>query len=267
MEASEITATAVGGPTLLLEYGGLRLLTDPAFDPPGEYPREPHEALHKTVGPALSPEEIGDVDAVLLSHDHHADNLDGAGRRFLPRAGTVITTAVGAQRLGGNATGIEPWQSTQLHRPDGGSLTVTALPAQHGPDGTDHLTGPVIGFALRGDGLPSLYVSGDNASLAVVESIVESLGVFDVAVLFVGGAWVPPINDYVTLTAERAASAAQILGVRAVIPNHFDGWGHFTHGFEELTAAFAEAGLADRLLPALPGASVQVELDEQEVRR
>jgi L-ascorbate metabolism protein UlaG (beta-lactamase superfamily) len=215
----------------------------------------------------LSPDEVGGVDAVLLSHDHHADNLDGAGRAFLPRAAVVITTAVGALRLGGNAIGLEPWRSTQLRAPDGGSITVTAVPAQHGPDGSDHLTGPVIGFALRGEGLPSLYISGDNASLAVVEAIVERLGRFDVAVLFAGGAWVPPISDYLTLTAERAAEAARILGVRAAIPNHFDGWGHFTHGFAELEAAFIAAGLADRLVPALPGATVQVEIDIAEAGR
>ena len=34
MEA--ITVQAVGGPTALLELGGLRILTDPTFDPPGE---------------------------------------------------------------------------------------------------------------------------------------------------------------------------------------------------------------------------------------
>jgi L-ascorbate metabolism protein UlaG (beta-lactamase superfamily) len=215
----------------------------------------------------MSPDEVGDVDAVLLSHDHHADNLDRAGRAFLPRAVTVITTALGAKRVGGNATGLEPWQSTQLHAPDGGSVTVTAVPAQHGPDGTDHLTGPVIGFALHGEGLPSLYISGDNASLVVVEAIADRLGRFDVAVLFAGGARVPPIGDYVTLTAERAADAARILGVRAAIPNHFDGWAHFTDGFEELEAAFAAAGLADRLLPAVPGATVQVELDAHAVGR
>jgi L-ascorbate metabolism protein UlaG (beta-lactamase superfamily) len=267
MQTSKITALAVGGPTLLLEYGGVRLLTDPAFDPPGEYPRAPHPSLHKTAGPALSPEEIGEIDVVLLSHDHHADNLDGAGRRFLPRAGRVITTTLGAERLGGNATGLDPWQSIRLDGPAGGSLIVTAVPAQHGPDGTDHLTGPVIGFALHGDGLPSLYVSGDNASVAVVEAIEERLGRFDVAVLFAGGAWVSPINDHITLTAKGAADAARILGARVVIPNHFDGWSHFTEGFEDLKAAFGGAGLADRLLPALPGARVHVELDLQETRR
>jgi L-ascorbate metabolism protein UlaG (beta-lactamase superfamily) len=243
---------------MLLEYGGLRLLTDPSFDPPGEYPRGSYEPLRKTVGPAVSVKELGSIDAVLLSHDHHADNLDGEGRRLLPRAGTVITTAAGAARLDIEAIGLEPWQSTELTRPDGSALAVTAVPAQHGPDGTDHLTGPVIGFALAGEGLPSTYVSGDNASVAVVEAIAERLGSFAIAVLFVGGARLAPFDDYLTLPAERAARVALILDAEAVIPTHFDGWDHFTEGFGELQAAFARAGLAERLLPARPGATVHV---------
>ena len=100
------------------------------------------------------------MDVVLISHDHHLDNLDEAGRAYLPRAGAVITTAAGAERLGGGAIGLEPWAVTAV-----GAISVTAVPAQHGPDGTDHLTGPVIGFVLEADGLPRVYVSGDNASV------------------------------------------------------------------------------------------------------
>lgn len=32
--ASQISVHALGGPTAILEIGGLRLLTDPTFDPP-----------------------------------------------------------------------------------------------------------------------------------------------------------------------------------------------------------------------------------------
>ena len=55
---------------------------------------------------------IGDVDAVLLSHDQHADNLDHAGRDFLNSAGRVLTTVAGAKRLDGHAEGLAPWAAT-----------------------------------------------------------------------------------------------------------------------------------------------------------
>jgi len=88
--------TLIGGPTALVEFGGFRLLTDPTFDDPGEY-RLPHTTLTKTSRPACTPADIGAVDAVLLSHDQHADNLDRSGRDFLSRAPRVFTTLAGAE--------------------------------------------------------------------------------------------------------------------------------------------------------------------------
>lgn len=38
---------------------------------------------------------------------HHSDNLDPAGREFLPQAGQVLTTVKGAEKVGGTATGLE----------------------------------------------------------------------------------------------------------------------------------------------------------------
>ncbi|MEY9964943.1 hypothetical protein ABIA33_002985 [Streptacidiphilus sp. MAP12-16] len=68
-------------------------------------------------------------------------------------------------------------------RPDGGTLTVTATPAQHGPEGCEPISGEIVGFVLTATDLPTLYVSGDNASLALVEEITERFGPVDTAVL------------------------------------------------------------------------------------
>jgi L-ascorbate metabolism protein UlaG (beta-lactamase superfamily) len=65
-----LTIQPLGGPTAVLEYAGLRWLTDSSLSPPGEY-----TVLVKTRGPAVEPEAIEPVDVVLLSHDQHGDNL------------------------------------------------------------------------------------------------------------------------------------------------------------------------------------------------
>src|SRR5882672_307383 len=104
--------TLVGGPTALIEVEGFRLLTDPTFDAPGEY-RLPHVTLKKTASPALAASDVGAVDAVLLSHDQHSDNLDNSGRAFLTEAARVITTVAGAKRLGGRSEGLLPWETRQ----------------------------------------------------------------------------------------------------------------------------------------------------------
>lgn len=248
--------TLVGGPTALIEYAGLRWLTDPALSPPGEYAG----GLVKTTGPAVEPERLAPVDVVLISHEHHSDNLDPGGREFLPTAGRVLTTTQGAEELQGNATGLEPWSSLELEGPDGDPVTVTAVPAQHGPDGTDHIMGPVIGFVLNAPESEKVYVSGDNASLEVVRQIGDRLGPIDVAVLFAGAVQVPHRFDgaYLTLSSDRAAEAARLLGVRVAIPVHFEGWTHFTQGARELRAAFAGNGVADRLVLPERGETVSV---------
>jgi L-ascorbate metabolism protein UlaG (beta-lactamase superfamily) len=255
-QLKSLTVFAVGGPTAVLEFAGLRMLTDPSFDPPGETPN----GLRKLTPPAVGPDDVLPIDLVLLSHDHHDDNLDISGQAFLPRAGRTLTTTDGAERLDGNATGLEPWESLEIERPGGQALTITAVPAQHGPDGTDHITGPVIGFVLTAPDVPTLYVSGDNASVDVVRTIADRVGPIELAVLFAGGVSVPHRFDgaYLTLSADRAVEAARVLGARAIVPVHFEGWAHFTQGSDDLRAAFDAAGLGDRLVIPEPGDTVQV---------
>ena len=147
-----VRITYIGGPTALLEFAGARFLTDPTFDPGGTAYPTPHYTLHKTAGPAVQPAAILPVDAVLLSHDHHFDNLDHAGRALLSRAGLVLTTPAGAQRLGGAATGLKPWQSAAVPARQGGVVRVTSTPARHGAAGADR--GPVTGFVLASEDYP-----------------------------------------------------------------------------------------------------------------
>lgn len=245
-----INVTLIGGPTAVIEYAGLRWLTDPTFSPPGTY-----DGLAKTTAPRLTPEQIGAIDVVLLSHDHHSDNLDPAGREFLPRAGRVLTTVSAAERLGGNATGLEPWAEIRV-----GEVSVTAVPALHGPPGAEPITGPVIGFVLACAGQDTLYVSGDNASVDVVDEIAKRLSPIDVAILFMGAVQIPTRFDgaFLTLSSERGAIATELLGARAVVPVHFEGWTHFTQGLPQIRAAFAGYGLTQRLVAAEPGETVSV---------
>ncbi|MFE2538857.1 MBL fold metallo-hydrolase [Actinacidiphila glaucinigra] len=243
-----VPITVFGGPTVLIEYGGLRFLTDPTFDGPGDYELPGGLVLTKTAPAPITPEELGPVDAVLLSHDQHADNLDTAGRGFLAGVPLTLSTHDGAQRLGGTVRGLSPWASVALPRPDGGTVIVTGTPALHGPEGAEAIAGEVIGFVLTADDLPTVYISGDNASLDVVRQIAERLGPVDSAVLFAGAPRLPVFDGaLVVLDGAGAAAAARILGARRVVPAHCDSWAHFTEGRDDLVQAFASAGIADRL--------------------
>ena len=84
--------THIGGPTVLIELDGWRLLTDPTFDPAGgAYRFGWGTGSRKLAGPSIPASALGRIDAVLLTHEHHEDNLDAAGRALLPQAGTVVT--------------------------------------------------------------------------------------------------------------------------------------------------------------------------------
>src|SRR6266496_401764 len=121
----------LGGPTAILEIGTLRLLTDPTFDPPGEYPIG-ERVLTKTQGPPLEPSELGRVDAVLLSHDQHPDNLDRAGREYLETVPVVFSTAAARERIGDPVRSLAVWEQTELRREGSPALRVTGVPARHG---------------------------------------------------------------------------------------------------------------------------------------
>ncbi|MFJ5724484.1 MBL fold metallo-hydrolase [Streptomyces sp. NPDC093149] len=241
-----------GGPTALFEYGGLRFLTDPTFDGPGDYQAPGGPLLAKTAPSSGNPADLGRIDVVLLSHDEHADNLDNSGRALLADVPLTLTTPGGGQRLGDRAKGLADWESVELDRPGGGTITVTGVPALHGPgprEQVEAIVGQVVGFVLTGEGLPTVYVSGDNASLDLVREIAERFSPVDTAILFAGAPRFPVLFDgaLIVLDSTQTAEAAEILGARRVVPVHYDSWAHFTEGRDELVAAFAAAGLADRL--------------------
>ena len=51
----QVPVRVLGGPTTLIGYGGLRVLTDPTFDAPGEYPLGGGRVLTKTAPSAVDP--------------------------------------------------------------------------------------------------------------------------------------------------------------------------------------------------------------------
>jgi L-ascorbate metabolism protein UlaG (beta-lactamase superfamily) len=249
--------TYIGGPTMLLDFDGTRILTDPTFDPGGnDYPSGP-VTLHKLASPAIPLEELGSFDYVLLSHDHHADNLDREGRQSLKRAKAVLTTAEGSQRLGGNSIGLIPWQTHDL-RVASRTFRVVATPARHGPAGMDR--GAVVGFIAFFADSPeqSVYISGDTVWY---EGVAETARRFPVqtAILHIGAARVSEVGPFhLTLTSEEAVEAAKAFNDAVIVPTHFEGWAHFSEGKQDILTAFRRAGMEHRLFWPKAGHAVEV---------
>lgn len=250
--------TYIGGPTVLIEIGSLRLLTDPTFEAAGyEYLSGP-QAIRKTTSPAVPASSLGSIDVVLLSHDQHGDNLDPAGRALLARSRRTLTTPVGAERLGGNARGIGPWQTVSLTDSSGLSLRVTATPARHGPEEVQKAVGDVTGWLLEWGSGPghTLYISGDTVLFEGVEEVARRSRV-DIALLHFGAAQVERLGPvHITLTASEGARISALLGEALIIPIHYEGWAHLKEGREDIERAFSETGRESHLRFLPPGQPV-----------
>jgi L-ascorbate metabolism protein UlaG (beta-lactamase superfamily) len=279
----EVRITHVGGPTALIEFGGWRLLTDPTFDPAGgRYRFGWGTGSEKLAEPALAAGEVGAIDAVLLSHDHHEDNLDAAGRALLPQAGIVVTTVPGAKRLGADpavsgdsagsgADGVGPdlrglaaWETTTLEAPGKPAIEVVATPCRHGPPLTHPIVGEVVGFALSWEGQAhgALWISGDTVLYDGVREVADRVDV-GTALIHLGGVQFPisgPLRY--TMTGADAAELCGQIRPQTAIPIHYEGWKHFREGRDgverDLAAAPDDVRARFRWLPI--GAAVGVDV-------
>jgi L-ascorbate metabolism protein UlaG (beta-lactamase superfamily) len=234
-----INVTYLGGPTIILEIGGLRLMTDPTFDPAGEtFMINDKHAYSKTEGPATT--DIGKIDAVLLSHDQHGDNLDNAGREFLKSVPKTFTTKIGAERLKGNAVGLSPWETVVL----GDKITITSTPARHGPAGSEHLTGDVTGFIVSTKET-QIYITGDTVFYEGIKEVAEK---FKPEYVFIFAGAAKPRGPFnVTMDTNDAIDTAFAFPAATIIPVHFEGWSHYTETGEMLRQSFSALGIANRL--------------------
>jgi L-ascorbate metabolism protein UlaG (beta-lactamase superfamily) len=271
-----VQLTYLGTATIALRIGKTVLLTDPTFDPPGSRydfglwftPRSWFASEKKYLTP-VSPESIGAIDAVLLSHDHHADNLDLAGRRLLAdrsRVARVITTVPSARRLarpaspsrtdapgrglslGDRVLGLRPGGSTRI-----GEVTVTATLARHGPTYAPQAH-QVIGFVLDVDDGPRIWISGDTVLFPALAATLEDLRKqrpVDIAIVHCGAVGFPRAlalgSARFTFDAAEAIEACQVLDPRTIVPVHRSGWSHFQQPEQALRDGFARTGLVDRV--------------------
>lgn len=242
---NEVNVTYLGGPTIILEIGGLRLMTDPTLDPAGEqFMINDKPAYHKTEGPATT--EIGKIDVVLLSHDQHGDNLDHAGRELLKQVDKTLTTKIGAERLGGNVIGLAPWESIALND----EVVITGTPARHGPAGSEKLTGDVTGFIVTAAGI-QIYITGDTVFYDGVKEVAEK---FKPQYVFIFAGAAKPRGPFnVTMGTNDAIDTAFAFPDATIIPVHFEGWSHYTETGEMLQQSFNALGIGGQLRILAPG--------------
>lgn len=255
-----IKAIYIGGPTVIIDIFGIRFITDPTFDSAG--------TTYSLAGGKVILEKLqnpittgpGHIDYVLLSHDQHPDNLDTSGRALLDKASQVFTTKSGSARLGGSSIGLDPWEKRSIPLENGGSITITATPARHGPAGTEKMTGDVIGFLLTiaDKEKYEIYITGDTVFYEGVAEVSKKYSP-SIVFLFAGAARTRgPFN--LTMGTNDAIDTAFAFPGANIIPLHFEGWKHFTENETDLKSAFEAVGIKERLHFLRPG--ISEELDE-----
>jgi len=257
-----IHLTHIGTATLLLEIGSLRILTDPVFDPAGgHYFFGYGTDSIKLTEPSIRMEDLGKIDAILLSHDHHEDNLDRAGRTLLPLAGKVITTSAGAKRLGNNTIGLKTWRSTIIESGDT-KIRITAAPARHGTLGSHIIVGETTGFILEwtGQKYGALYISGDTVWFNGLREIGQRFKI-GTAILHIGAARFPIMGPIrFTLNAKEAIKIFHALEPQTVIPIHYEGWKHFKETGADAGQVFEASDIQEKIQWLPLGEPVNVEV-------
>lgn len=241
----------IGNATLLLQCGGITVLTDPTFV-------HRHESvdlgygLHTTrlLDPAMELEELPPIDVVLLSH-LHGDHFDRVAQERLDRDVPILTTPQSAsalQEMGFSAArALDTWESVVVQR-DGCSLQVTAAPGRHGPLGVDLALPDVMGSVLEwttGTAERRLYVTGDTLAIDELEEIPRRHPDLDVGVFHLGGTKV--LGILVSMDAEQGVAAMRAVHPKVVVPVHHEDYDVFTSGLEEFLEEAGRAGLRERV--------------------
>ncbi|KAF9694527.1 hypothetical protein EKO04_007259 [Ascochyta lentis] len=189
----------------------------------------PH--LISVENPALQLHDLPPIDAILLSHEDHVDNLDPAGRKLLDGR-RVFTTPDGAKELAPRpgVVALKPWETVDALI-GGVNFRFTGTPCQHIPGG--EVTGFVLetnSFGVHSSGLPNaIWISGDTVYLDELVEIGKKWHI-QVAQAHLGNAHAPMPSGIVQITmgGKEAIRLVKEIGADVMVPVHYESWKHFT---------------------------------------
>jgi L-ascorbate metabolism protein UlaG (beta-lactamase superfamily) len=217
---------------LLININGYKILTDPVFDAPGGFYSFGLGTFSKKYSkPKIDAKDLGHIDLVLLSHEHHGDNLDVLGRTVAQGAKRIITTPRASKKFA-QATALTEFNSISIDDPRVPGLKITATPAQHAQFAfMNPLAGHVIGFVLEFNSQTNgvLYISGDTVFFKGINEVAKQFPTIETAVLHMGCAGFPYLSGPLryTMNSSDAVKAIEVLNPKRAIPIHTGGWWHF----------------------------------------
>ncbi|MGL4176882.1 MAG: MBL fold metallo-hydrolase [Dermatophilaceae bacterium] len=216
------TMTRIAHASVLLDFDGTRVLTDPWFsEKPGYHPGEGR--------PWPSPADLPRLDGIVVSYGHY-DHFDLDALATYPDKSIRMVVKRGLGRRAAAAgwrdvVEVDPWESVPI-----GPVTVTAAPARHKV--------PEVTYLLRGDGR-TVFFGADTLRIPELDEVRTRAGDIDLALLPINGLTIRPmLNRQVVMTAVEAAELTATLRPRLAVPIHY---------------AFTAGPLRERLLLKLDG--------------
>lgn len=211
-----VGVTWIGHATFLVQVGGLRIMTDPIFAPR-------LATVRRNVAPGVAPEDLPEIDVVLISHNHR-DHLDLPSlRRLRGNPMHLVPLGVGPtlKRVGlARVEELGWWEARQL-----GNVSFVFVPSHHWSrrglnDQNETLWG---GWAIQSDAMTA-YFAGDTGYFPGFREIGERIGRIDAAMLPIG-AYAPRwFMKGQHMDPDDAGQAFLDLGARKLVAMH---WGTY----------------------------------------
>lgn len=257
------TLRFIGNATMLLHLNGVTILTDPNFLHAGDHAHIGYGMTTRRLRePACRLDEIGAIDAVLLSHyhgDHFDHKVEAALSRTLPIVTTPQAAAVLARKGFRNTMALRTWASVEVRKGDR-SVRITSMPGKHGPGALSALLPQVMGSLIdvpQPAGRPlRIYISGDTLIFDELREIPKRYPDIDVAVIHLGGTRV--MGVVVTLDGKGGVEAVRIIDPRIVIPVHYEEYTVMKSPLSDFFTAAEQAGLGGKIRTLARGETIEL---------
>lgn len=276
----------VGTATTILQWEGIRLLTDPNFLHEGDHVHlGPGVTGTRLTNPALDLHQLPRIDAVLLSH-YHADHFDQEVEKSLRRDLPIVTTPHAKEHLAekkeaderfSQVFDLDFFESAMLDitqtGPDASQsktprIKVTGMPGKHVPPGplsvaNDLLNAvpPTNGWMLelgyqsveKFESGYRIYISGDTLMIDELKEIPKRYAGqnIDLMLIHLGGTTIPspklPLL-MVTMDATQGIQLMSLIQADVTIPIHYDDYDVFLSPLDDFKKAVTSAGWDDKVV-------------------
>ena len=229
--------------TLILHYGGHRILIDPFFAPARTLPSYIGGGDdNPLVDLPIPPENIvRGVEMTLISH-LHTDHFDKVGAQSLPPEMDILCQPENDLKIRGrgfeNVTAIEKthqWQNIHITRIDG----------RHGSGEVETLMQKVSGFVFEAEGEPTLYWAGDTVLCDYVYAALDQHQPQVIVTHSCGAKWSDSEGNRVLIVmdAEQTVEVCRRAPNATVIATHMETLDHATVTREDLRERAFQANI------------------------